>query len=121
MQYLEDKWRVQINPLEVCYCNEYNDNKFSNSTWLNNNNKLIPPLSIFNSPIPQEIIKNNSFILPKDGAYNGINATECLDTKQWIRSQTAIKDKFMKVKIRYKGNELAIINFIKTLYETSYA
>ena len=99
-----------------------NDNKFSDSTWLNNNNKLIPPLSIFNSPIPQEIIKNNSFILPTDGAYKGINPpTKCLDNKQWIRSQTAIKDKFMKVKIRYKGDELAIINFIKTLYETSYA
>ena len=126
MRYLEDKWYVQINPLEIQYCNEYyinNDNTLGNSTWIKSpSGKIVPPLSIFNSPIPTKIIQQNSFDLPTTGIYTATqNPNYYLDNKQWIRKQATIRDKFMKVKIRYKGDELAIINFINTLYEISYA
>ena len=126
MRYLEDKWYVQINPLEIQYCNEYYINDYNilgDTTWIKSpSGKIVPPLSIFNSPIPTKIIQQNSFDLPTTGIYTATqNPNYYLDNKQWIRKQATIRDKFMKVKIRYKGDELAIINFINTLYEISYA
>lgn len=123
MRYLEDIWYVQINPLQVKYRNEYENNV---STWCTSpeNGKKIPPLSIFNSPIPKEIKEAGTFELPKEGLYSlkgNTNANYYIDNHKWVLNEVAIKDKFMKVKIRYKGDELAIINFIKTLYEISYA
>jgi hypothetical protein len=37
------------------------------------------------------------------------------------RKETRIRDKYMKVRIRYTGDELAIITAIKTIYTESYA
>ena len=37
------------------------------------------------------------------------------------RKEVNVKDKFIKIKVRYTGNELAIISAIKTLYRISYA
>ena len=36
-------------------------------------------------------------------------------------SEVDLKDRFVKIRIRYKGDELAIINYIKTLYEQSFS
>ena len=124
MRYLEDKWYVQINPLEIQYSNEYNiqDNKLGNTTWVSTpSGKIVPPLSIFNSPIPQSIQESGKIELPTTGLYIANDADYYLDKNIWIRKQVPLRDKFMKVKIRYKGDELAIINFINTLYEISYA
>lgn len=32
-----------------------------------------------------------------------------------------MRDKFIKIRIRYSGKELAIIDFINTIYQVSYA
>jgi len=37
------------------------------------------------------------------------------------RKETKIRDKYMRVRIRYKGNDLAVISAIKTIYTESYA
>ena len=37
------------------------------------------------------------------------------------RKETKIRDKYMKVRIRYTGNDLAVITAIKTIYTESYA
>jgi len=38
-----------------------------------------------------------------------------------ILKEVKIKDKFLKVRVRYKGDELAIIQALATLYTISYA
>lgn len=124
IRYLEDKWYIQINPLEIQYSNEYNiqDGNLGTTTWVKTpSGKIVPPLSIFNSPIPKSIQDSGKIELPTTGLYTSNDADYYLDKNIWIRKQAPLRDKFMKVKIRYKGNELAIINFINTLYEISYA
>nr|DAG87708.1 MAG TPA: hypothetical protein [Crassvirales sp.] len=37
------------------------------------------------------------------------------------RKETDMKDKFIKIRIRYSGEELAVIDFINTIYQVSYA
>ena len=37
------------------------------------------------------------------------------------RKELDLKDKFMKVRIRYSGEELAVIDFLNTVYRISYA
>jgi hypothetical protein len=37
------------------------------------------------------------------------------------RKEIDVKDKFIKVRIRYSGEELAVIDFLNTIYRISYA
>jgi hypothetical protein len=37
------------------------------------------------------------------------------------RKETKIRDKYCKIRIRYTGNDIAIISAILTHFETSYA
>ncbi len=37
------------------------------------------------------------------------------------RKELDVKDKFLKVRIRYSGEELAIIDFLNTVYRISYS
>jgi len=37
------------------------------------------------------------------------------------RKETKLRDKYMKVRVRYKGDDLAVISAIKTIYTESYA
>lgn len=56
------------------------------------------------------------------GIENGYDITDVQDDSDWSkRKEAKIRDKYLKVKIRYTGNELAIITALKTLYETSFA
>ena len=110
-QYLEDKWRVQINPILICYKNE--------EAWDN------PPLPIYNSQIPDLVIKtykeNEKLTKPE------ILGDFVIDKQSWLgkqdqnRKEIDVKDKFIKVRIRYSGEELAIINYINTIYRVSYS
>ena len=157
-QYLEDRWKITINPILVCYKNEYVGKiQPGNSTWVKDfsGDGLLPPLSIYNSPIPDQVLQQDHIELPgisdengithgKDNAlyelYDtkgfGINTWSPLDTSNWLndvgiygtsfgeaqnRKELDLKDKFMKVRIRYSGEELAIIDFLNTIYRISYA
>lgn len=156
-QYLEDKWRVQINPILICYKNEYNlrpsqQNGLAqltpaNSSWHHPNR---PPLPVMNSPIPSQalsVIKNNNgevqiptllsdmeYSSKVDNDGNVINVG--IDTSSWLndnniyvtsfgeaqnRKELDLKDKFIKIRIRYSGEDLAIINFINTIYRVSFS
>jgi hypothetical protein len=42
-------------------------------------------------------------------------------TKNSDRRETDVRGKFMKVRIRYSGEELAIIDFLNTIYQISFA
>ena len=135
-QYLEDKWNVTINPLLVCYKNE--------ESWAKayGNSSKLPVLPIYNSPVPDKILEKNNIEFPnkegnalynlydlsnfgKNGNWKPLDLTNWLNDnnfgESWNRKEVDIRDKFIKVRIRYSGEELAIIDFLKTIYQVSYA
>lgn len=162
-QYLEDRWKVTINPILVCYKNEY-QRKFSesliqpqNSTWAKakDSSQMLPTLPIYNSPIPDQVLSAGGIDFPgtdanhpewgEDNAlynlydlsrYNSGGDWKPLDLTNWLddvnvykynfgeaqnRKEIDVKDKFLKVRIRYSGEELAVIDFLNTVYRISYA
>lgn len=162
-KYLEDRWKVTINPITIVYKNEYQQkgsgNLFSdiNSTWpyAQGNYQKLPSLPIYNSPIPDKVLESGNIDFPgndlehpewgEDNAlynlydlsnYNQKGGWKPLDLTNWLndvniykynfgeaqnRKEIDIKDKFLKVRIRYSGEELAIIDFVKTIYRVSYS
>ena len=146
-KYLEDRWRITINPIIICYKNEYkrdnggvvingNTNKYV-STWTSPNK---PKLPVMNSPIPNqayEFIKNNNNEVEIPEILTDLGYTEQdMDMRNWLndvdiyktsfgtaqnRKELDIKDKFVKIRIRYSGEELAVIDFLNTIYRISYA
>jgi hypothetical protein len=162
-KYLEDRWHVVINPIVVCYKNEYNpiDNIAgnaaslvpSNSTWLEHTDLTgtdigkFPKLPVLNSPLPYDdnnvpLFTDNPSVtddnIPKDLQAIGYTIDD-FDTDSWLddadihgyswggtgtnanREEVPIRDKFVKVRIRYTGKDLALIDFINTIYQLSYA
>ena len=162
-QYLEDRWKVTINPILVCYKNEY-QRKFSgaliqpqNSTWAKakDSSQMLPTLPIYNSPIPDQVLSAGGIDFPgndvnhpewgEDNAlynlydlsgYNSGGDWKPLDLTNWLddvnvykynfgeaqnRKELDVKDKFLKIRIRYSGEELAVIDFLNTVYRISYA
>ena len=171
-EYLEDRWKVTINPILVCYKNEYKKDSLTpgplispaNSTWARayDSNQMLPTLPIINSPIPDQVKESGQIKFPgiafdpnnnsvsetsldrQNALYHlydlskfGINGNYSpLDTTNWLndvgiyqysfgeahnRKETDVRDKFIKIRIRYSGEELAIIDFLNTIYQVSYA
>lgn len=124
-QYLENKWLININPIIVCYKNEYDEN--NNSTWLN---ETLPNLPVLNSPIPDvayEQIKNKNgivelpeILIEKGYGEHGIDTDNWLGNYSENRKEVDIRDRYIKIRIRYSGEELAVINFLNTIYRVSY-
>ena len=95
--YKEDRWFVQIPSITFVQKNE--------DPW-----KDAPPI-VFNY-IPSDVTNDEINL--------GDNNIEYLS--EWSsRKEARIKDKYMKVRIRYEGSELAIIQYILTFYTQSYA
>lgn len=110
MKYEEDIWKVQITPMNYVFINEYGER----------------------SDVPTEKRQWNQGNIPIWlGAVNGIRynpnyksefeghnvyLTRLPDKRQEMK----IKDKYIKIKIRYSGTDLAIIHAINTLYTISY-
>ncbi len=114
MQYKEDKWCVQINPLNIVQKNE--------PEWVNLDKKPT-------NKIPVELKQNP---LPSDVLTTDIDVPSSFDEGQgrgyvlwnWQESQmreSKIKDKWIKIRVRYTGDKLAIITSIRTLYSISYS
>ena len=142
-QYLEDRWKITINPINICYKNEYTKKyqgalvQPQNSTWTSPNR---PKLPLVNSPIPDKAyltILNNQGQVEIPPVLSNLGYSEKdMDTTNWLndvdiykinfgqaqnRKELDIKDRFMKVRIRYSGEELAIIDFLNTIYRISYS
>ena len=104
MHYKEDKWYVQIPSMNYVQRNE--------PKWKG----TVPPIELQQS----NFVRAKTIEIPKDMEYN--NKEIDLWSDDQIREQEAkIKDKYVKIRIRYKGDNLAIISAIKTLYSISYA
>lgn len=155
-QYLEDRWKVTINPILVCYKNEYRSG-LSDSTWAyaKDSFQRLPTLPIYNSPIPDQVLSAGGIDFPgndqvhpewgEDNAlynlydlsgYNSEGDWKPLDLTNWLddvsiyrynfgeaqnRKELDVKDKFLKIRIRYSGEELAVIDFLNTVYRISYS
>jgi hypothetical protein len=111
MHYKEGIWNVQIPSIVYWQKNE--------KPW------EWPPLNIVNNPTPN--YEPISVIgipqkLSELGYINGDSSENILfDTSIWEnRKETRIRDKYLKVKIRYTGDDLAVIYAIKTLFTISY-
>lgn len=150
-RYLEDKWLVSINPIIVTYKNEIDKNKvepgtsmfskdafgvYKYSTWVNGEDgSKLPPINIQGTKMEEKLgdqiqIPNKNTGEGKDNALYGLyDLTEWnrggwrpIDpTKNKDRRETDVRGKFMKVRIRYSGEELAIIDFLNTIYQISFA
>ena len=93
MQYNEDKWKVQLTPINLAQANEREG----------------LPIVLNYNVIPNEI-KNNK-----------INLDNPTDRKvvMWNKvrlKQVKLKDKWIKIRIRYSGQKLAVIYAVKTIY-----
>lgn len=152
MNYQEDLWQVQINPIILVQKNETIDGKIlnsdkSNSSWSkSSSNKRVPNITLGNSSIPSDTFVGKDSItkddIPNDlktYGYDNENL-DFIDTTSWgvypvsrdsngnliyadahTRKEIKIKDKFMKVRIRYSGEDLVIISALKTIYSISFA
>ncbi len=153
-RYLEDRWRVSINPLLICYKNEYKrtgesydsliQDKYS--TWPNayGSSTKLPPITIYNTALPGTIKTSGTIEYPDDnyGKENALYQLYSFDGKcpydltRWLddpniykttfgeaqnRKEAALRDKFVKIRVRYSGEDLAIIDALLTTYTLSYA
>lgn len=102
MNYQEDKWLVQIPSLTFMQKNE---------TW-----EKTPPLVL--NWLPDDLTKTEVTAEDLPNTFD----MGMLDVSKWTyRQEARLRDKYLKVKIRYTGEEKAIIVAIKTLFTLSYA
>lgn len=121
MNYQEDKWDIQIPSITYWSRNE--------TAWTIKDSKgnSYPPLNLANNPLPESmksLVINSDEDIPKELRDLGYQANySSLEIEKWNspRKETRIRDKYIKIKIRYSGNELAIIQALKTIYNISYA
>ena len=121
MYYKEDKWDVQINPINLVQKNETKgewDNIYRRDSEAQQYivpaecNLFPPPAAIYNRDD-----KTKEITLPEDWTRNIISWPDYQKRNQ----EAKLKDKFVKIRIRYSGEDLAIISAIRTLYSISYA
>ena len=108
-QYINDSWITQINPLNFVQKNE--------TTWEYDTSEEKTyykiPLNIYHPRLIDDISNINESLYPK---HNGISYNT-FDTSNWgNRKEAKLKDKYMKVKIRYAGDKLALITGVRTTF-----
>ena len=101
-QYKEGRWLVQIPAINYEQSNE--------ATWTE------PPIVLNTNRVPSDVNKESiNNILNKNNQYVQNNS------KWTLRKQTRIRDKWMKIRVRYSGKNLAVIHSLITLYNISYS
>lgn len=109
MHYREDRWFVQISPINVLYKNEGGSSNHGR-----------PRIVLSN--VPKSLYGVSISIFPESlGTYHkwDIDLTDwgTLYNKQAkTREEIKLKDKYMKVKIRYKGDKQTFIHSVLTKY-----
>lgn len=140
--YKEGTWNVQIPSIIFNQANEFNSN--GQSTWVtvsdtlkedgplsediwNSEDKKIPPIVVNSQQIPNDLktgeitYKRLPNIYQKNIDQTNGYWTKSISTEPWTtRKEAKIRDKWMKVRIRYSGKNLAIIHSIMTLFNISY-
>lgn len=112
------------------------------STWVNayktnetDPDVKLPPINIQGTKLEEKLEGNIKFPNPdtgegKENALYGLYDLTAWKQGDWKpidpvknkeRRETDVRGKFMKVRIRYSGEELAIIDFLNTIYQISFA
>lgn len=132
MWYQEDKWFVQIPAINFVQKNEAVWRE-GTGTYVDSDgttrNMHLPPLPVLNTPVPNDIINTNigNDDFPEELRELGYD-TRDIDVSEWsgnyrgdanLRKEARIRDKFCKVRVRYSGEKLVIIQAIKTIYSAS--
>ena len=112
MEYKENMWNVQIPPINLQQKDE--------EAWY----KDVPPILVSNVPVQEpvqlEISTDNLF--PNELDKLGYKDITNLDQEQWkYNKQIRLKDRYLKVRVRYSGKDLAIVQSVITLFRISYA
>lgn len=115
MQYKEDKWHVQINPLNIVQKNE------PQWTNLDGNPTNCVPVELKQNPLPSDVLDPKTMQVPSSFEKGSGRGYVVWNWQESQIREAKIKDKWLKVRIRYKGNKLAIITAIRTLYSISYS
>lgn len=115
MRYSEDKWKVQISPINLVQCNELDWGINTTGFGIFNSNKV--PVEIKQA----NFLKLDSIEPPTDVSPLNERGLVIWNNSQIRRSEIKLKDKYIKIRIRYSGEDLAVISAIKTLYSISYA
>lgn len=108
MHYKEDHWFVQISPILLKEVNE--------GSWPKDkdNNPIIPIAP------HQQMYNNDTFKAKTEYTLpDGHQITTAFNNEPLREAK--IKDKYLKVRIRYKGDKLTIIKGIISLYSISYS
>lgn len=118
LQYQEDLWRIQIPSII------YQNKNESATDWLSN----YPPITILQVPndIKETIINEGNMPIIQIGQNINIQPLKIQDVVMgangWTaRKETRLRDKFIKIRVRYSGNELVTIQGITTDYTISNA
>lgn len=118
MHYKEDKWYAQINPLNIC---ENNEPGWEKVNWGDGSSEAVP-VELSQAPLPDEILQVGAFDIPP----NFGRGIVMWNPNNVFRSETKMKDKWIKIRVRYfwdetKGEEskLAIIHSVQTLFSIS--
>ena len=120
MQYQEDKWKVQINPINVTQSNEpaWDSEDLMNRTSEELSADKIP-IELSQAPIPDEVLAKDE-ITPDDIPENSKDRA-IVAWSHTKSTEVKPKDKWIKIRIRYTGDKLSVISLIRTLYSVSYA
>lgn len=129
--YKEGTWNVQIPSIIFNQANEYKSD--GTSKWINVLDDLkkdgplkdwdnkIPPIVINTDQIPDDLDEEKVTVDRLPNIYQNGYWTKSITTTPWTsRKEVKIRDKWMKVRIRYSGKNLAIIHSIMTLFNISY-
>ena len=129
-RYKEGKWNIQIPSIIFMQKNEnWNTEGFKldssklDFVRLDEEEGNLPPIVINSQNIPKDIdsgfVSNNK--LPNiyvKGQYN----YNIVTPEDWTyRKEAKIRDKWIKIRVRYSGKNLAIIHSLVTLYNISYS
>lgn len=115
IQYKEDLWNVQIDPINF---KQRNEPDWSN-TLIENSSSTKIPVEITNFSIPEDIKDKNELDLPESESFK--DRGFIIWPNNIENKQVKVKDKYLKVRVRYSGKDLAVINAINTLYSISYS
>lgn len=119
MYYKEDKWYAQINPINLIQKNE-TEEEWDNVYREKEAQQYLVPAECNLFPPPSNVLDmcgERGINLPKNWTRNVVSWSDYQKNNREVK----LKDKFIKIRIRYSGKDLAIISAIRTLYSISYA
>ena len=142
-RYKEGKWNIQIPSIQFMQKNEenwkslkdtssysYKDQLQEFGSPLKNSSLNIPPIVLNSQYVPKDITSGSITVDKLPNIYSIIQKNnkdegylrKVIDQSNWTyRKEARIRDKWMKVRVRYSGKNLAIIHSLITLYNISYS